>query len=180
MISFKDNNDADNIRQGGQSDGKLLTFLKALGIVLGVRQDELGSLTDKNGGFTASQYDKVGHIKSIMNHIDVVTSNAVPITAAATNVILQGLQNSFYYRLYFVQCFNLSASTEIVRWDYKTNKDSQSLNRLAKGLGLNGEQLVTFSPGYVDLAPGTGLNLITVNGGASIEWSVGYSLLNVE
>jgi len=179
MIQFKDGFGNVNMRQGNQFNGKILDTIRALGLILGVRTDQIEALAKVSGSYSPFQLDKSGHIKTILNDITWITSNGTTITTATTTTILAELQNNFYYRLYYLQACNLNAISEIIRWNFKGGMDSAASNKTSRGLGLNQEQVIDMKPGYTDLSPGTGLSLVTVNGGAAIEWTVGYSIMLV-
>ena len=179
MIKFKNSKGQWSIRQGNQPKGQILTDIGGGGILYAIRKDDTGSLCEASLDFTALEVNNTGHIKSLSNDIDFVTSNGTLITTATTTTPLAALQDVYFYRLYSLYICNFAAAIEIAGWNFQKNGEPAASRKYNKSYGQNQDLMLNFLPGYVDLAPGTALSIITDNGSAQLEWTIGYSLIRV-
>ena len=179
MILFKDSKQRSSIRQGNQPNGRILEAVEGGSLTYVVRKDDIGTLCKASLDYTVLEVNNTGHLKIASNLITTLSSNGAQIITATTTSILGALQVTFFYRLYSLYISELGGVLEKAGWSYQGVGDGVVAQRYIRNYNSN-DLYVNFNPGYIDLAPGTGLNIVTVNGGANIEWTVGYSLIMVE
>jgi hypothetical protein len=179
MILFKDSKQRSSIRQGNQPNGRILESVEGGSLIYAIRKDDIGPLCKASLDYSALEVNNTGHLKVHTNHITTRSSNGSPIVEALTTNILAALQPIFFYRLYNLYMSETMGVVEKAGWSFQSIEDSGASQKWIRNYQSN-DLYINLNPGYIDLQAGTGLDIITANGSAKLEWSVGYSLIRWE